>query len=53
VDNDPVTTGVQDETAKPNPAIKEITVTVTPQAANGSWVTAFPTKVVFRRVRAN
>ncbi len=53
VDNDPVAPGVQNEIAKPNPPLKEITLTVTPQTINGSWVTAFPTRVVFRRVRAN
>lgn len=53
VDNDPVMPGVQDEVAQPNPAMKEITLTVTPQAINGNWVIAYPTKVVFRRVRAN
>ena len=53
VDNDPVAAGVQDEATRPNPAMKEITLTVTPQSTNGSWVVAYPTKVVFRRVRAN
>lgn len=52
VDNDPYTPGVQttgDDTTK----LKEITVTVTPQSANGNWVLAYKTKVVIRRTRAN
>jgi prepilin-type N-terminal cleavage/methylation domain-containing protein len=53
VDNDPVEPGIQDEVVKPNPPLKEITLTVTPQSAGGSWITSYPTKVVFRRVRAN
>ena len=53
VDNDPVMPGVQDEAAKPNPAMKEITLTVTPLSTNGNWIIAYPTKFVFRRVRAN
>jgi prepilin-type N-terminal cleavage/methylation domain-containing protein len=53
VDNDPVMTGVQDEVTRPNPPMKEITLTVTSQSIRGNWVIAYPTKVVFRRVRAN
>jgi type II secretory pathway pseudopilin PulG len=53
VDNDPFTTGIQNDTAAPNPTLKEITVTVTPQSVNGNWVIAYPTKAVFRRVRSN
>ncbi|MGI8639609.1 MAG: type IV pilus modification PilV family protein [Pyrinomonadaceae bacterium] len=52
VDNDPFTSGVQtggDNTT----TLKEITITVTPQSVNGSWVLAYKTKVVLRRVRAN
>jgi hypothetical protein len=52
VDNDPVTTGVQSANDSTT-TLKEITVTVTPQAANGGWVLASKTKAVFRRVRAN
>ena len=50
VDDDPFTAGVQVNNAK---TLKEITLTVTPQAINGNWVVTFPTKVVLRRVRAN
>jgi Tfp pilus assembly protein PilV len=54
VDNDPFATGVQTETDVPNPKLKEITITVTPQSSTpGSWVVANPIRVVFRRVRAN
>jgi Tfp pilus assembly protein PilV len=52
VDNDPVTAGVQ-TTNETTTTLKEITLIVTPRRANGSWVTAYPTRVVFRRVRAN
>ncbi len=52
VDNDPFTSGVQ--TANDSTTtLKEITITVTPRNTNGSWVTAFPTRVVLRRNRAN
>jgi len=53
VDNDPFTTGVQNDTDVPNPRLKEITLTVTPQSNNSGWVVANPVRVVFRRVRAN
>lgn len=51
VDDDPFTSGIspRDDTK----TLKEITVTVTPQATSGSWVAAYPAKFVFRRVRAN
>lgn len=52
VDNDPFTAGIQttgDDTTK----LKEITITVTPQTNNGKWVSAYNTKVVLRRTRAN
>lgn len=52
VDNDPIASGIQstgDDTTK----LKEITITVTPQSVNGSWVTAYKTRVVLRRTRAN
>jgi prepilin-type N-terminal cleavage/methylation domain-containing protein len=52
VDNDPVTLGVQ-STNNSTTTLKEITVTVIPQSVNGSWETAFPTRVVMRRVRGN
>jgi len=54
VDNDPFTQLVQNDTDVPNPKLKEITLTVTPQSStNGSWIVAYPAKVVFRRVRSN
>ncbi len=53
IDNDPFATGVQNDIQVPTPTLKEITLIVTPKAVNGNWVIAFPTKVVFRRVRAN
>lgn len=52
VDNDPVTAGVQ-AAGDSTTTLKEITLTVTPQAANGGWVVAVPVKIVFRRARAN
>jgi prepilin-type N-terminal cleavage/methylation domain-containing protein len=33
--------------------LKEVTVTVTPQNAGASWVSAVQTRAVFRRVRSN
>ena len=55
VDDDPYTTGIDIDSCSPSctKTLKEITVIVTPKAVNGSWVVAFPTKFVFRRVRAN
>jgi len=53
IDNDPFTEGIQTEIQVLKPTLKEITVTVTPQTVNGSWVTGYPTKFVFRRVRGN
>ena len=53
VDNDPFTPLVQNDTDVPNPRLKEITLTVTPQSNNSGWVVANPVMVVFRRVRAN
>jgi prepilin-type N-terminal cleavage/methylation domain-containing protein len=50
VDDDPVALGVQTDNTK---TLKEITLSVTPQSINGSWVVAYPTKMTFRRVRAN
>ena len=53
IDNDPLTAGIQDDTAVPNPTLKEISVTT--QLANQSpgWQTAIPAKSILRRVRAN
>jgi Tfp pilus assembly protein PilV len=50
VDDDPFTAGVQTDATK---TLKEITITVTPFGANGTWVTANATRTVFRRVRSN
>jgi prepilin-type N-terminal cleavage/methylation domain-containing protein len=57
IDDDPFTAGVQTNAAT---TMKEITITVTPQGvdtvngnANSSFVTAFPTRAIFRRVRSN
>lgn len=52
VDNDPETAGVQSANDSTT-TLKEITVIVTPQSANGSWVLSSKTKAVFRRVQAN
>lgn len=55
VDDDPFAAGIDVDSCLPSctKTLKEITVIVTPQAVTGSWVTAFPTKFVFRRVRSN
>jgi prepilin-type N-terminal cleavage/methylation domain-containing protein len=53
VDNDPSTAAIEDDTAKPKPTIKEISVTVTFAAPTPGWQTAVPAKIIMRRVRAN
>lgn len=54
VDNNPATSDViDDESAVPNTAIKEITVTVRLAAPNPGWQTAVPATVILRRVRGN
>lgn len=50
VDDDPFTAGVQVDATK---KMKEITVLVTPMSVDGSWVTAYQTRAIFRRVRSN
>lgn len=50
VDDDPFTADVQVDVTK---SMKEITIQVTPRAVEGGWVTAYRTRAVFRRVRAN
>ena len=50
VDDDPLTDGIQIDTVK---TTKQVTIIVTPIASNGSWVTAFQTKSVLIRSRAN
>jgi len=50
IDDDPFTPGQQvDATGD----LKEIRVTVTQPARNGSWETGYTTTAIFRRVRAN
>ena len=52
IDNDPLTTGVQDDdTVKP--PLKEVTITVTLDAPSPGWQTAVPATVVLRRTRGN
>lgn len=53
VDNDPFTLGVQTEATHPGRTLKEITIVVTPQTSNGSWIADFQARSVLRRVRAN
>ena len=50
VDDDPFTDGIQTNAAK---TIKEVTIVVTPQAVNGAWETAFQSRSVLIRSRAN
>lgn len=49
VDDDPYAAGLVDV----NAGLKEITLEVTPQGADGTWVTANRVRMVVRRVRAN
>lgn len=51
VDNNPVVSGVQDESVPTS--IKEIKVTVTLAAPTPGWQTAVPATVVLRRTRGN
>lgn len=53
VDNDPFTGGIQDDTARPNPTIKEISITTRLESPSPGWQTAVPSTVLLRRVRAN
>lgn len=50
VDDDPGVSGVQTDLTK---KIKEITVTVSPEAPVSAWQTAVPTTTTLRRTRAN
>jgi prepilin-type N-terminal cleavage/methylation domain-containing protein len=50
VDDDPFTDLVQTD---PTKTLKEITIIATPINARENWVSAVPTRVVLRRVRAN
>jgi prepilin-type N-terminal cleavage/methylation domain-containing protein len=55
VDNDPFTTGVQDNSVvtDANCTYKEITVTVQLSSPSPGWQTAVPSTVILRRARAN
>lgn len=53
IDNDPLTAGIQDDTAVPNPTLKEISVTTQLASQSPGWLTAIPAKSILRRVRAN
>src|SRR5438874_44877 len=53
IDNDPLTAGIQDDTAVPSPTLKEITVTAQLSSPSPGWQTAIPATIVTRRVRAN
>ena len=53
VDNDPFTAGVQDDTAVPNPTLKEISITTRLESPSPGWQTAVPSRVLLRRVRSN
>jgi len=53
VDNDPLTTGIQDDTAVPSPTLKEISVTTRLASPSPGWQTAIPATIIMRRTRAN
>ena len=53
VDNDPLTAGIQDDTAVPAPTFKEITVTSRLSSPSPGWQLAVPATVVMRRARGN
>ena len=53
IDDDPATAGIQVNVTPTSVVFKEITLEVTPQGAEGQWVTANRIRMVFRRVRAN
>ena len=50
IDDDPYTANVQTDAAT---TLKEIELIVTPFGTNGRWESAYRTRVIFRRVRAN
>jgi Tfp pilus assembly protein PilV len=50
IDDDPYTANIQTNAAT---TLKEIELIVTPLGTNGRWESAYRTRVVFRRVRAN
>lgn len=53
VDNDPLTSGIQNDVAVPVPTIKEVSITTQLARPAPGWQVAVPTTVVLRRVRAN
>ncbi len=53
IDDDPFTPNTPDPQINASTTLKEITITVTPVGANGTWITAYRTRAVFRRVRSN
>ena len=53
VDNDPLTSGIQDDTATPSPTLKEIKVTTKLENPSSGWQTAIPATIILRRTRAN
>lgn len=53
VDNDPFTSGVQNDTDAPNPTLKEIRVSARLASPSPGWQTAIPAVIILRRVRAN
>lgn len=53
VDNDPLTSGIQNDVDVPVPTIKEISITTQLASPAPGWQVAVPTTVVLRRVRAN
>ncbi|MEO7675006.1 MAG: prepilin-type N-terminal cleavage/methylation domain-containing protein, partial [Pyrinomonadaceae bacterium] len=53
VDDDPFTPNTPNPQIDAAKTLKEITLTVTPNGSNGTWITANRTRVIFRRVRSN
>lgn len=53
VDNDPFTSGIQNDTAVPKPTLKEIRVSARLASPSPGWQTAIPAVIILRRVRAN
>ena len=53
VDNDPFTAGIQNDSAAPNPTLKEIRVSARLASPSPGWQTAIPAVIILRRVRAN
>lgn len=53
IDNDPFTSGIQNDAAAPNPTLKEIRVSARLASPSPGWQTAIPAVIILRRVRAN